>query len=185
MLLTSPSFDVRLEAQHELVARGGVSVATLRTALEGGNPRAARHGLWGLAQLTSVEDEALSLVVRVLAPDLLARLEKDRASHGRRPRNLTVRFRRSGSLTMNNPNGATTGVSATRSISLPQLSWSGAAAGDVRALSDATMSVLREALRGGPFCLTHLGIGATNFEAAPRILAAQSSATSAAPSATS
>ena len=50
-----------------------------------------------------------------------------------------------------------------------------AAAADAEAraalLIEASLGLVREALRGGSFCLTLLGIGATNFEPANRLAA--------------
>ena len=71
-----------------------------------------------LAPVLSVEDsfrgaesyEALKLVLDVLAPDLLRRLESDRAQHARRARTLVVRYRHSGARTMNVPHGAPSGL---------------------------------------------------------------------------
>ena len=110
--------------------------------------------------------DALRSVLCVLAPDLLRRLEADREAHGRRPRTMHVRLRHSGSRTMNNPSGALTGSSAVRSIAMPHLA--GADAAKASLLVSASLTVLREVLKEGKFCLTLVGIGASNFEPAPR-----------------
>jgi DNA polymerase iota len=112
--------------------------------------------------------EKLSLVLQVLAPDLLRRLDADRQRYARRPRSLVVRIRHAGSRTMNRPEGAASGSSTVRSTPMPH-KLSAASDADARAalLIEASLvvvrDVLRDSLRSG-FCLTLLGLGATNFE---------------------
>ena len=120
--------------------------------------------------------DALELVLRVLAPDLVRRLVTDRRAHRRRPRTLTVRYRHAGARTMNVPHGQLSGASFVRSTPMPHLhadapTGSGAVDADGKAaatLVRAALAVLRDALseRRGQFCLTLVGIGATNFEPA-------------------
>ena len=110
----------------------------------------------------------LATVLRVLAPDLLRRVDDDRSAHARRPRNLTVRLRHAGSRTMNNPNGSPCS-SAVRSTPFPH-TLRGDAPTRVAALIDTSMHVLRGALKhDGDFCLTLLGLGVSSFESAPRV----------------
>ena len=115
--------------------------------------------------------EVLKQVVAVLVPDLLERLEHDRASHARRACTLLVRWRHSGSRTMNHPHGAASGHSMSRSTPMPHLvgrKVSGQRLADEQLLAEAALAVLREQLAPAPFTLTLLGLGATNFEPAPR-----------------
>ena len=115
--------------------------------------------------------EALEKVVAVLVPDLVERLALDRASHARRACTLLVRWRHSGSRTMNHPHGAASGHSMSRSTPMPHLvcrEGSGQRLADERALAEVALAVLREQLAPAPFTLTLLGLGATNFEPAPR-----------------
>ena len=118
--------------------------------------------------------EALTDVLRVLVPDLLQRLDSDRRAYSRRPKTLTIRYRHAGARTMNVPNGAISGLSAVRSTPMPHLSNSDA---QEKVLIETSLRVLREALStsssssssaSSSFCLTLLGLGATNFEPAMR-----------------
>lgn len=61
-LLGAPSFDVRLEAQHELVARGPETARLLGYGLKDPDERVARHALWALAQLAREDDSLCDLV---------------------------------------------------------------------------------------------------------------------------
>ena len=66
-LLSAPSFDVRLEAQHELVARGPEVASLLRYGLRDPDERVARHSLWALGQLAREEEGLIEILVRSLS----------------------------------------------------------------------------------------------------------------------
>lgn len=113
--------------------------------------------------------EQLSLVLRVLSPDLQRRIVRDRQRHRRTPRKLLVSWRFAGSRTMHVPHGASAGKSFSRSVPMPEGAQHGASG--VRALEAAATALLRSQVAqrdggfttGDAFCLTLLGIGAAAF----------------------
>ena len=94
-------------------------------------------------------------VVRVLAPDLLARLQEEQAEQGRRPATLAIKWRHAGAS--NNARSSASGA-------MPQGALAGQAPQDERAatLVAGAMALLRRSLRE-PFDLTLINLGATGF----------------------
>eukprot|EP00929_Paragymnodinium_shiwhaense_P010854 TRINITY_DN11584_c0_g1_i4.p1 TRINITY_DN11584_c0_g1~~TRINITY_DN11584_c0_g1_i4.p1 ORF type:complete len:462 (+),score=84.07 TRINITY_DN11584_c0_g1_i4:111-1496(+) len=144
---TSPSGEVSSAARLQALARG-----------EDNRPvRAARP-----SQRISVEDsfrkcaslEGLRAVLKVLTPDLLARIRED----GREPRRYAVSWRVYGSRTFNNPKGSGKGIT-TRSVPWPAVEGLPEPEA-VEQLAATADKVLRAELGSAPFHLTKINLAA-------------------------